>query len=805
MCMSKVRSLGSKIAGRPNSAGGKVPFMKILEYTCLALNQGGRRPGSAAIYIECWDLDVFDFLNTKNKSGEERTKVEQVYPAIVYNDEFMKRLESDTINKTDSTWTLFDPQDVPDLVELYGEEFSKRYNEYEEEFKNNPSRFNPNTNVITIKQLLKEHIIKYTESGMPFVMHKCNVNKANPNKHLGTVYSSNLCVAGETLILTKQLGNVPIGRLVENGIFKIDCWNGSEWSPTTLFRTSKQQEVLTVELDSGIHIYATPYHKWWINDKYTTEIMLETKDLKPGMKLIKRPFDLVEHGTAQLPYAYESGLFTAEGCEHYKNNNTKTPDYILHLYNGKINLGQHLRNVKSVSKIQKMENSIRQTYFLQSSTMLPKHSIPSRVYSVKSRLEWLAGLFDGDGCLLNNNGAQSIQISSSNYDFIYGLHFMLMELGINSKVRKLRDEGGYLLPVNNGTGGYKEYICKTAYRLFIAGMECNKLLELGYKANRVMPVYHNYQRQATAFNVVVSVKREFIEAPTYCGNEPLRNMLTFNGQVTGNCTEVLLPTSQTHTAVCNLGAINLARVGNDIDLLKKTIKLGIRAMDNSIDLTSYPSEESKRFQSERRTTGMGSVGIAELIANKKIYYGSKEHKELTEYLWKIISDTANETSRELAKEKGECIARPGYRNSYLMAIAPNSTSAVFAGTTNGLEPVFAKYWVEESNGKTFVITAPGINEENKKYYVNAFEVDPFDYLDVAGVRQKFIDMGMSTNLFIHPDKASVSYIRDLILYSWKRGLKTLYYLRSQPPTNTDLNDKPLTKRNTEIKCVGCEN
>ena len=463
VCMSKIRSLGSTIAGRPNSSGGKVPFMKMVEYTCLAFNQGGRRPGSAAIYIECWDIDIFNFINTKNKSGEERTKVEQVYPAVIYNDEFMKRLESDTINKTSSTWTLFDPQDTPDLVDLYGEEFSRRYKEYEEEFKNNPSRFNPNTNIVTIKQILKEHIIKYTESGMPFVMHKCNVNRQNPNKHLGMIYSSNLCV------------------------------------------------------------------------------------------------------------------------------------------------------------------------------------------------------------------------------------------------------------------------------------------------------------------------------------------------------EILLPTSSKYTAVCNLGAINLSRVGHDMDLLQKTIKIGIRAMDNSIELSDYPSEESKRFQSELRTVGMGSVGEAELIAEKKIMYGSQEHKEFADMLWRTISETAHNVTQELAKEKGSCQARPGYRNSYLMAIAPNSTSAVFAGTTNGLEPVFAKYWIEESNGRTFGITAPNITEENEKYYINAFEVDPFDYLDVAAIRQKYVDMGMSINLFIHPERSSTSLIRDLILYSWKKGLKTLYYLRSQPPTNTDLNEKLLVKRNTEIKCVGCEN
>lgn len=264
------------------------------------------------------------------------------------------------------------------------------------------------------------------------------------------------------------------------------------------------------------------------------------------------------------------------------------------------------------------------------------------------------------------------------------------------------------------------------------------------------------------------------------------------------CQEVCQPTDADYTGVCNLGSLNLARINDDEEIVKIT-KLANRAMDNCIDLTPYPSEQSKRFQTERRSVGLGALGEAEAIANKQIYFGSEEHAKYIDHVWGLISKTMHQSSQELAKEKGECKSGKGYRNCYLMCIAPNSSSAIMAGTTNGLEPVYNTIWVEENKRGSYVMTAPHININNMAYYKNPYEIDMFKQLDICAIRQKHIDMAMSINLFLEPEGLGIKKVRDLVVHAWKNGLKTLYYLRSKPPKATGKTN------DNGVSCVGCAN
>lgn len=259
------------------------------------------------------------------------------------------------------------------------------------------------------------------------------------------------------------------------------------------------------------------------------------------------------------------------------------------------------------------------------------------------------------------------------------------------------------------------------------------------------------------------------------------------------CQEITVITDFEHTGVCNLGSINLSRVNKNEDLERVT-KIALRALDNYIDLTPYPSQKSINFQNRYRSVGIGSLGEAEYIACNKIYYGSDEHKTEIDRIWKCISESLYMHSAELGKEKGYCEADPEYRNGYLMAIAPNSSSAIFAGTTNGLEPVYNKIWSEVNKNGQYLITAPNINLENFNYYQNAFEVDMIKQLEVNAIRQKYIDMAQSQNMFIRPDEnnnISVTILSKCFFTAWKLGIKTLYYLRTKPPK--------------DVICINCEN
>jgi len=175
-----VRSMGGSIDGHKNAAGGIIPFLKITNDIAIAVDQLGTRKGAIAVYIEPWHMDISDFLDLKKNSGEERRRAHDLFPALWINDLFMKRAANDEI------WTLFDPYEVSDLSSLYGEEFEKRYEEYE----NDP---NIAKERIRAKELWKKILTELFETGNPFLCFKDNANKTNPNDHTGIIRSSNLC------------------------------------------------------------------------------------------------------------------------------------------------------------------------------------------------------------------------------------------------------------------------------------------------------------------------------------------------------------------------------------------------------------------------------------------------------------------------------------------------------------------------------------------------------------------------------------------------------------------------------------
>jgi ribonucleoside-diphosphate reductase alpha chain len=175
-----VRGQSSYIAGHKAAAGGTVPFLKIENDVAIAVDQLGTRKGSIAVFLEPWHIDIKDFLDLKKNSGEERRRAHDLFPALWIPDLFMERAEKN------ESWTLFSPNDVPDLHTLYGEAYERKYVEYE----NNPDI---HKEVINAKDLWKKILVSYFETGTPFLDFKDTANRANPNGHVGVIRSSNLC------------------------------------------------------------------------------------------------------------------------------------------------------------------------------------------------------------------------------------------------------------------------------------------------------------------------------------------------------------------------------------------------------------------------------------------------------------------------------------------------------------------------------------------------------------------------------------------------------------------------------------
>lgn len=183
----KVRATGSDIRGFKGVAGGVIRWIKLANDTAVAVDQLGVRQGSVACYLDAWHKDIPEFLQLRTNNGDDRMKAHDIFPAISYPNLFFELAEKN-IN---ATWYMFDPHEVLakkgySLEDFYGKEWEEKYRECIED--ESISR-----REMSVKDLVRLIIKSLTETGTPFAFYRDNVNEMNPNKHVGMIYSSNLC------------------------------------------------------------------------------------------------------------------------------------------------------------------------------------------------------------------------------------------------------------------------------------------------------------------------------------------------------------------------------------------------------------------------------------------------------------------------------------------------------------------------------------------------------------------------------------------------------------------------------------
>ncbi|MCZ6668667.1 MAG: ribonucleoside-diphosphate reductase subunit alpha, partial [Gammaproteobacteria bacterium] len=212
---TRVRAMGSHIKGTNGKSQGVVPFMKVANDTAVAVNQGGKRKGAMCAYLETWHLDIEDFLDLRKNTGEERRRTHDMNTANWIPDLFMKRVAEE------QQWTLFSPDEVPDLHELYGLEFETAYLAYEA--KADRGEISCYRRIAAI-DLWRKMLGMLFETGHPWITFKDPCNIRSPQQHSGVVHSSNLCTeitlnTSDTEIAVCNLGSVNLPQHVdENGL-----------------------------------------------------------------------------------------------------------------------------------------------------------------------------------------------------------------------------------------------------------------------------------------------------------------------------------------------------------------------------------------------------------------------------------------------------------------------------------------------------------------------------------------------------------------------------------------------------------
>ncbi|WP_100010546.1 ribonucleoside-diphosphate reductase subunit alpha [Lentibacillus sediminis] len=259
--------------------------------------------------------------------------------------------------------------------------------------------------------------------------------------------------------------------------------------------------------------------------------------------------------------------------------------------------------------------------------------------------------------------------------------------------------------------------------------------------------------------------------------------------------------------VCNLSSINLGKAMPD-DVLERLIKIQVRMLDNVIDINTLPIMQARLTNQKYRAIGLGTFGWHHLLARKQMKWETEEAVEFADELYEKISYLTIKNSMELSKEKGsypvfegsrwsdgtyfeqkgytdkkwtalrDGVMAHGMRNGYLMAVAPNSSTSMIAGSTASIDPVFRPFYNEEKKDFKIPFTAPDLDHHTYEIYRrSAYILDQRWSVRQNAARQRHIDQSISFNFYV-PNTIRASVLLDVHLQAWREGLKTTYYVRS---------------------------
>jgi len=210
---TQVRALGSRIKGTNGKSQGVVPFLKVVNDTAVAVNQGGKRKGAVCAYLESWHLDIEEFMDLRKNTGDDRRRTHDMNTANWIPDLFMKRVMEN------GDWTLFSPSDCPDLHDKFGKEFEEAYTGYEARVDRGELKLFKRMPAVV---LWRKMLSMLFETGHPWITFKDPCNIRSPQQHVGTVHSSNLCTeitlnTNDSEIAVCNLGSVNLSAHIVDG------------------------------------------------------------------------------------------------------------------------------------------------------------------------------------------------------------------------------------------------------------------------------------------------------------------------------------------------------------------------------------------------------------------------------------------------------------------------------------------------------------------------------------------------------------------------------------------------------------
>ena len=596
-----IRSSGAYIRGTNGTSNGLIPMLGVFNKTARYVDQGGKRNGSFAIYIEPHHPDIEDFLDLKKNHGDEESKCRDLFYALWISDLFMERVMGNKV------WSLFCPDKCPGLSDCHSEAYRELYLKYEDE-----GKFSKQLNA---RDLWIKILDSQMETGTPYLLYKDAANNKSNQKNLGTIKSSNLCVAPETLILTSD-GYLRIDSLVNE---EIEVWNGECFSKTTIYQTSAYSELIEVHTSDGCVLTCTKYHKFYIKDE-----SLNTTAAASSNERHEEEEEEGSHGSSGSPQSPKS---------------PKTQDTVPRWSPTKIVEAQDLKNgmiiIETKFPIISYSNVLLDAYnigFNSCGQFVPIN------YSLKSKIMWFSGFVDSVGILSFNK----LVINNKSKEFMMNIKYMLQTCGLNVAL------------------GYSEH-----YNHFISlnYSKVQALNILGFNSKKSKLLLDDNNNDTNLYNedtniYITNVVDNKRTDKTYCFNEPERHAGIFNGLITSQCTEIIEYSDSQETAVCNLASLGLPMYISeaktfDYTKLYQVVQVVVANLNNVIDINYYPTPKTKRSNFKHRPVGIGVQGLADVFFKMDLAFTSDEAKEINIKIFETIYYAALEKSMLLSKQRLE--------------------------------------------------------------------------------------------------------------------------------------------------------
>jgi ribonucleotide reductase alpha subunit len=765
-------------------------------YNAIAryINQSGKRRGSFALYLEPHHPDIFEFLELRKNTGAESERARDLFLALWVSDLFMKQVQSD------GDWYLMCPDKCPGLNDVYGDEYEKLYNKYIEEKKYNKK--------VKARELWSAIEVSQFETGAPYLSYKDNVNKKSNQKNIGIIRSSNLCVSGDTKILTDK-GEIEINKLVNK---KVNVWNGYEWSKVKIFLTAEKsnENMLKIKFSNGRFLKCTKYHKFYLENGKE----VRANELKLNIKLLKY----------KLPFDSEyNNIYVNEIIEipFEKTYCFTEPKRHMGIFNG-ILTGQ-------CNEIVEYSDANETAACNLASISLPSYVVNKDlseskfvIYSKK----------DCPYCKWSKNLLTNKKIEFEEIEVIPDSEeYHKLKEKLNDPLSKITFPR--IFDNDKLVGGMEEL-----YKYTACEYDYKKLWEVAYYLldNLNSVIDRNY------YPTIESRRSNMKHRPVGLGVQGLADVLA----------KLRVPYSSEEALEINdkiFGTIYHAALtaSNDIardreldfkillEFFKEHPKKKPTGEFYDKDFSCLPKKIEKIYHKLRphsteleKTKFLGSYSTFEgsPFSEGKLQYHLWEEKPVD--IGKLVPEKSWE-------ELIENIKKYGTRNSLLTALMPTASTSQLLGNYESFEPftsniytrrtlagefivvnkhlikdlmelnewsIDTKNLIIENNGSIQNLKLPKIIKDN---YLTAYEMKQKWIIDGCIVRGKYIDQTQSMNLYF-PEPDSKKLISSQ-MYAWKKGLKTgLYYLRSKPAVNarkTTISTKVVKVDEEDEGCLMC--